>query len=73
MIDNILVPKHELLSKEEAEEVLKKYNVAREEMPKIKIDDPAIEEIESEAGDIFRITRINPVAGESFYYRVVEA
>lgn len=71
MIENILVPKHELMKPEEAEEVLKKYAATREELPKIKADDAAIADFETNPGDIIKITRNNPLIGEVLYYRVV--
>lgn len=71
MIDNVLVPKHELLDPDGVEKVLKEYNATLEDLPKIKITDPAITELEPKAGDLIRITRNNPLVGESYYYRVV--
>ncbi|MFH0859603.1 MAG: DNA-directed RNA polymerase subunit H [Candidatus Altiarchaeota archaeon] len=71
MINNSLVPKHELLKPEEAEAVLAEYNATRDEMPKIKSDDPAISQLSPKEGDIIKIIRNNPLIGESFYYRVV--
>lgn len=68
---NLLVPKHEVLSAEEAECVLQIYNVTREEMPKIKIHDPGIKGLNAKIGDIIKITRKSPTAGEAIYYRVV--
>ena len=68
---NILVPKHEVLNAEEANRVLKSYGVTRDEMPKIKIDDPAIKDMKVKIGDIIKITRKSKTAGESIYYRVV--
>ncbi len=66
-----LVPKHEILSKEEKEELLKKYKVKPGNLPKILITDPAIAKLNPKPGDIVRIIRKDPVAGESVYYRVV--
>jgi DNA-directed RNA polymerase subunit H len=71
LIDNILVPKHEVLPPEEAEKLLEKYKVTREELPKIKITDPALSKASVNRGDIIKITRNNPVVGYSMYYRVV--
>lgn len=68
---NLLVPKHEVLSAEEAEHILKIYNVIRDEMPKIKIHDPGIKGLNAKVGDIIKITRKSQTAGEAIYYRVV--
>ena len=71
MIENQLVPKHEVLDKETAEKILKKYGVTRGEMPKIKANDPALSKLKVDADDIIKVTRKNPVVGDSYYYRVV--
>lgn len=73
MIENDLVPKHEVLNPENTEELLNKLRVKRELLPKIKRDDPAIKKIDIQVGDIIKITRHNPIIGESLYYRVVIA
>lgn len=72
--DHIYVPKHEIISKEEAEQILAKYNCKPTELPLIFVSDPAIMELGVKPGDMIRITRHSPTAGESIYYRyVVEA
>ncbi|HDI73321.1 MAG: DNA-directed RNA polymerase subunit H [Candidatus Altiarchaeales archaeon] len=70
-LENIQVPKHEILKAEEAEKVLEFYKVTPDELPKIKRSDPALKGMKAEVGDIIKITRKSPTAGESFYYRVV--
>jgi DNA-directed RNA polymerase subunit H len=69
--DHILVPKHELLSEEEKEEVLKLLGVKPEQLPKIRVDDPIAKEIGAKVGDIIRIIRESPTAGVSIAYRYV--
>jgi DNA-directed RNA polymerase subunit H len=69
--DHILVPKHEVLSKKEAEEVLKILGVKPEQLPKIRADDPIAKEIGAKVGDIVRIIRESPTAGTSIAYRLV--
>ena len=71
MDDNILVPKHEVLPLEEAEKLLEKLKARKDELPKIKTDDPGISKLEVEVGDIIKITRKHPIIGSSLYYRVV--
>jgi DNA-directed RNA polymerase subunit H len=66
-----LVPKHEILSKEEAEEVLTKFHVKPYKLPHIKASDPAVKAIGGKPGDIIKITRKSPTAGYAFYYRYV--
>ena len=69
--DHIYVPKHEIISKQEAEDVLKKYNCKPTELPLIFVNDPAILELGVKPGDVIKITRKSPTAGNSLYYRYV--
>lgn len=68
-----LVPKHEILSKKEAEEVLEKFNITKGQLPKILISDPVVKKIEAKVGNIIEITRHSNTSGESVIYRVVTA
>ncbi len=69
--DHILVPKHELLSEEEAKELLKILGIKKEDLPKMKADDPIAKEIGAKPGDIVRIIREDKLFGKSVYYRLV--
>ncbi len=69
--DHILVPEHVLLSEEEAEEVLKTLGVRKEQLPKIRADDPVAKEIGAKPGQIVKIIRESPTAGKSIAYRLV--
>lgn len=66
-----LVPEHIILSDEEAQEVLKRYNIAKGQLPKVLADDPVIKKIEANVGDIIRVIRNSPTAGTTDVYRVV--
>jgi DNA-directed RNA polymerase subunit H len=70
--NHILVPKHELLSEEEAAELLKKLNANIDDLPKIKKNDAAIKKLKTKINDIIKITRSSPTAEETIYYRVVK-
>lgn len=69
--DNFLVPKHEIVPDEKREELLKKFGSNIESFPQILLDDPAVEEIGAQKGDLIKITRFSHTAGNSIYYRVV--
>lgn len=69
--DHVYVPKHEIISKKEAEAVLKKYNCKPTELPLIFVTDPAILGLGVKPGDMIKISRKSPTAGESLYYRYV--
>ena len=71
IFEHSLVPKHEVLSKEEAEELLRKYRIKPYHLPKIKDKDPAVKAIGAKPGDIIKITRKSPTAGEYVHYRYV--
>jgi len=65
------VPKHEIMTKKEAEEVLQKFNCNATELPLIFVDDPAILGLGVKPGDMIKITRKSGTSGESLYYRYV--
>jgi DNA-directed RNA polymerase subunit H len=69
--DHIYVPKHEIMTKQDGEEILKKYNCKPTELPLIFATDPAILGLGVKPGDMIKITRTSSTAGESLYYRYV--
>lgn len=69
--NHIYVPKHEIISKQEAEQVLQKFNCKPTELPLIFENDPAIIKLGVKPGDLVKITRKSATAGESLYYRYV--
>lgn len=69
--DHIYVPKHEIINKDEAMKVIEKYHTKPTEMPLIFVSDPAIRGLGVKPGDMIKITRKSPTAGESVYYRYV--
>ena len=66
-----LVPEHIVLNEEESKEVLNKFNIVPEQLPKILKSDPADKAIDAEEGDIIKIIRESPTAGVTVYYRLV--
>ena len=68
---HILVPEHSKLTKQEIQELLEKYKIVLNDLPKILLTDPAIEKLNVKPGDVIKITRDSPTAGKSIYYRVV--
>lgn len=68
---HILTPKHHKISEKERSQLLEKYDVTSKELPKILKTDSAIKEIDAKLGDIIKIIRKSPTAGESSFYRVV--
>lgn len=66
-----LVPKHEILSPEEKEAVLKEYRVQPYQLPLLRTSDPISKVIGARAGDLVKITRKSLTAGEYVSYRYV--
>jgi len=66
---HILQPKHSKLKPDEVEKLLSKLNISLSQLPKIKIEDPALPE-NCNIGDVIKIERKE---GEKvfIYYRVV--
>jgi DNA-directed RNA polymerase subunit H len=71
VLEHQLVPEHRLLSKEEANEVLRKYRVKPYQLPRIKASDPAAQAIGAKPGDILMIVRKSSRAGIAYAYRYV--
>lgn len=68
---HILTPKHSKLSERERTQLLEKYHITSKELPKIFKTDAAIKDQDAKVGDIIKITRKSPTAGESVFYRMV--
>lgn len=68
---HFLIPKHELLTKEEASQTLANFNSSPAQLPYILATDPVAKEIGARPGDFVRITRRSETAGSSVYYRFV--
>ncbi|MBW6517676.1 MAG: DNA-directed RNA polymerase subunit H [ANME-2 cluster archaeon] len=71
LIGHNMVPQHILIPDNEVNKVLKEYDVDKEQLPKIKISDPVIVEIGAEIGDVIKVIRNSPTAGEAVVYRLV--
>ena len=69
--DHIYVPKHQIITKKEAEAVLEKHHCKPTNLPLIFVNDPAIVGLGVKPGDMIKITRNSATAGESSYYRYV--
>jgi len=71
LFEHKLVPKHEILTEEEKTQLLSQYRVQPYQLPQIKASDPAVKAIGAKPGDILRIIRKSPTAGEHLAYRYV--
>ena len=71
-----LVPEHYLLSEEEAQQILDKLKITKDQLPKIRKSDAAIKVLEHiygpiEAGRVIKVVRKSSTAEEFTAYRLV--
>ena len=71
VLEHELVPDHVLMTEEETQELLKKYNITRGQLPKIKSSDVVVKQINAKPGDVLKIIRKSLTAGKAVAYRLV--
>ena len=77
VLKHVLVPEHHLLTEEEAEAVLQRKGMTRDQLPKIRKRDPVIKILENvhghpiEEGAVVKIVRKSETAQEFVAYRLV--
>ena len=71
IFEHNLVPKHIILAAEELANLLKKFNITINQLPKISIKDPCIKALDAKTGDVIKIIRKSETAGVSEFYRLV--
>jgi len=68
---NKLVPKSKILSEEETQKLLERYNISKQQLPKILAVDPVVKMLQAKPGDIIEFDRTNKSAGLSKFYRLI--
>jgi DNA-directed RNA polymerase I, II, and III subunit RPABC1 len=68
---HIFVPKHILLTKDEENDLLIKYNTVKGKLPKLSKSDPIAKYYGMKSDQVCKIIRKSPEVGESIYYRLV--
>jgi len=71
LFEHAMVPKHEILTDKERQELLQKFKVHTYQLPYIHVSDPAVKAIGGKPGDIVKIARNSPTAGKYLAYRFV--
>jgi len=71
IFDHELVPRHEILTLKERQQLLTQYKIEPYQLPQIKASDPAVKAIGAKPGDILRILRKSATAGIHIAYRYV--
>ena len=66
---HLLQPKHSKLSEKEIQELLKKLNISKTQLPKMLLTDPIVQEGWI-VGDVIKIER-NQEGQNSIYFRVL--
>ena len=71
LLSHKLVPKHEIVTKEEKEEILKKYKIKASQLPRMSVRDPVAKYFGLQKKDVVRIVRHSETAGKYITYRIV--
>lgn len=66
-----LVPHHVVLNDKETKEILGKYHITLNQLPRTLTSDPMVKRLDARIGDVIKITRNSRTAGSVSYYRVV--
>ncbi len=71
VLNHEFVPLHEIMSDEDAKEALDAIGVTKDQLPKIRANDPAVRVVAGTPGQVVRVTRNSPTAGRAVVYRLV--
>lgn len=76
VLEHELVPEHHLLSAKDAEKILGELKLTKDQLPKIRLGDPAIRALDAiagpvEEGMVVKIVRRSDTSGVSVCYRLV--
>lgn len=66
-----LVPSHIIISEDEKKELFEKLKITPDQLPKILNTDPTVVSIGAKPGQIIKIVRKSPTAGEAVAYRFI--
>lgn len=69
--NHVFVPEHIKLNQEEKNQVLEKFGVSVKHLPKILSSDPGLAHLNVKQGDVIKIVRKSPTAGQTEFYRGV--
>ena len=67
-----LIPKHVVLTEEEAKKVIDDFDATKSQLPKLLPTDPIAKYYGMKTGTVCKIVRNSQMTGESIYYRIVK-
>ena len=70
-IEHNIVPTHIVCKEEEIKKILSKFNIKKQQLPKIDAKDKAIAQLKLEEGTVIKIERKSETEPNSTFYRVV--
>ncbi|UCE13667.1 MAG: DNA-directed RNA polymerase subunit H [Candidatus Heimdallarchaeota archaeon] len=71
LFKHYLVPVHEFATEDEIKELETRFSIFKYQLPKISVEDPAVQLLGAKTGDVLKIIRNSPTAGEFIVYRAV--
>ena len=71
LTEHELVPKHTIISEKEEKEILEKYDIKPDQLPKILNADPVVVSIGAKPGQIIKVERESQTARKAVAYRIV--
>lgn len=69
---HILVPQHKLVTDEELQTILTKYQITKNKLPLILSSDPIVKYYNFKSGDVCKIIRNSPTSLNHIFYRLVK-
>jgi DNA-directed RNA polymerase subunit H len=71
LFKHYLVPVHDFATEKEVQDLEERYSIFKHQLPKISSDDPAVQLLGAKVGDVLKIIRKSPTAGEFIVFRTV--
>ena len=69
--NHVLVPNQKNLSEKDKKELLEKFGITINDLPKILITDAGISHLDASEDDVIQVSRASPVSGHTVFYRRV--